>query len=173
MAQLGSGDNVAVFAFDNTITKVRDFTSDRAAINAAIDSVQAGGNTALFAAAVQAAQALAPKSGRKAIILLTDGRNNEAGHGSGRHQPGQTGERARFSRWASADVDDAVLGRLASGTGGVYKKGATSAELQGILQGIGQTISSQYEIIYTTSNSLGGPHAAAHAARWERPAARW
>ena len=152
VSQLGPNDAVAVFAFDSTVTKVRDFTTDRAAINAGIDSIQSGGNTALYAAVVQASQAIASRSGRKAIVAMTDGYNNES--------PTEQ-DAINQAKLAGAPVftvgfgspDHAALERLAKGTGGTYHRSAASADLQNILQSIGQAISSQYEIIYTTSNA--------------------
>ena len=152
VAQLGANDAVAVFAFDSSVTKVRDFTTDRAAINAGIDSIQSGGNTALYAAVVQAAQAIASRSGRKAIVAMTDGYNNES--------PTEQ-DAINQAKLAGAPVftvgfgspDHAALDRLAKGTGGAYHRSAASADLASILQSIGQAISSQYEIIYTTSNA--------------------
>jgi uncharacterized protein (TIGR03437 family) len=52
----------------------------------------------------------------------------------------------------SSGPDHTVLGRIASETGGFYSRGSTSADLQRILQLIGQVISSQYEISYTSAN---------------------
>ena len=152
VAQLGAGDSVAVFSFNNIVTKVRDFTTDRAAINAGIDSISTGGNTALYAAVVQAAQAIASRSGRKAIVAMTDGYNNE---------PPTENDAINQAKLAGAPVftvgfgspDHAALERLANGTGGTYHRSAAAADLENILQSIGQTISSQYEIIYTTSNA--------------------
>jgi hypothetical protein len=135
------------------VTLRQDFTADRNAANAAIDALTRGGSTALYRAIQTGAQALAGRGGRKAIVVMTDGENTVSG---------VTLEQAiAAARQAGAPVfpvgfssgpDHTVLGRIASETGGFYSRGSTSADLQRILQLIGQVISSQYEISYTSAN---------------------
>jgi|GEM_PF-2251319 len=51
------------------------------------------------------------------------------------------------------DADEAALQQLASETGGQYFYAATSSELPDLLDNIGASLHSQYEITYTTSNT--------------------
>jgi hypothetical protein len=115
--------------------------------------VTGGGNTALYSAISQAAQSLAARNGRRALVVMTDGEDNNSGSIT-------IDSAIQQAKLASSPVfpvgfgsaDEAILTRLANETGGVYKKSATSADLNNILQSLGAVISSQYEITYTTTN---------------------
>lgn len=152
VAQLGASDAVAVFGFGDSVESVLDFTTDKTRINSAIDGIGGSGSTALYKAVVTAAQKLAPRSGRKAIVLMTDGENN---------QGGTIEEAINQAKLAGApvfpvgfgSVNTTVLTRMATETGGTYTSAANSGSLLSILQNIGAVIAAQYEISYTTSNA--------------------
>ena len=72
VSELGPNDQAAVMTFSNTVQVVQPFTNDRAALTAAIDGIQAAGNTALYDAVVSAA-GTAPGGVQRAIVLLSDG----------------------------------------------------------------------------------------------------
>ena len=149
ITQLGSADQVAIFAFDTTVNLVRDYTNDRAALNAAIDSVQAGGSSSLYAAIVQAAQSLAARAGRKAVVIMAGAPN--AGTASEQDALSQ----ARLAGTPVFPVEfgaqDDSLDRIAKATGGAYSKAANSSGLGAVLLTLGQTIAGQYEVVYTTA----------------------
>jgi VWFA-related protein len=153
VAQLGSGDAVAIWQFDDTITKLLDHSTDRTAINSAIDGARSGGSTAFFDALVQAAQSLAARGGRKAIVVMTDGKDN-----SSRNKEADAINQARLANApvfpiGFGSVDHTELQRIADGTGGVYNKSATSADLATILQNLGRVIASQYVLSYASADS--------------------
>ncbi len=78
---LGSIDQAALFSFDTKLERVRDFTSDFAALGAALEKVDAPyGQTSLYDAVAEAARAVAGERGterrsmqRTAVVVLTDG----------------------------------------------------------------------------------------------------
>lgn len=73
---LGPADSASVFAFSTAVRQVTPFTGDKAQLAAAIDGLQAAGDTSLFEAAQTAVFALkGVEAPRKAIVLLTDGQN--------------------------------------------------------------------------------------------------
>src|SRR6266542_2186508 len=70
-------DQVLIVAFDAEQIKVLvEATSDREVLRQAIRSTRAGGNTPLYDAVDLTMQRLAQVTGRKAIILFTDGVDN-------------------------------------------------------------------------------------------------
>jgi len=71
--QLRPGDRVKVISFDDEVRVLSDFTSDRAALAAAIRATRNGKGTRLYDAFDLAHRALARLKGRRAVILLTDG----------------------------------------------------------------------------------------------------
>lgn len=74
--QLGPHDAVAVYTFDQRLVVSQDFTRDKAAAKRAVLRTRAQGQTALFDALAQASQAMTRRSGRKALIVFTDGDDN-------------------------------------------------------------------------------------------------
>ncbi len=75
---LGAKDKVALLSFGDDVTVEHDFTNNTTELSAAIDQLTAQGNqTALYQAVAQAAYMLDPvPTGRKAIIVITDSRDN-------------------------------------------------------------------------------------------------
>lgn len=153
ISQLGPGDSVGVWAFGSSVQRMIDFTTDRAAANAAVDRITRGGSTALYRAIVDSAQALATRTGRKAIVLMTDGQDTVGGAtiDSAIAQAQQAGAPV-FTVGFGSGISTTVLTRIANETGGFFSQSATSVDLQRILQSIGQVLSSQCEIIYTSTS---------------------
>jgi len=79
---LGAPDEAAVVAFGQQVTLLQDLTSDKAAAQAALGSLQAGTNTYLNDALVQAAGLLKGRSLRPVIIFVTDGSDSGIGQAS-------------------------------------------------------------------------------------------
>ena len=71
---IGPNDPVAIMTFDTQVILTQDYTTDKATLNAVIDGLQAGGETALYQAAYDAIQqADNSPTPRRAVILLSDG----------------------------------------------------------------------------------------------------
>jgi len=153
VSQLGASDSVAVYSFSSDVYLKQNFTTDRNAINTAIDSLSISGSTALYKAVKTGAEALAGRTGRKAIVLMTDGEDTVGGVTI--DQAIAAAKQAGvpvFTVGFGSGINRTVLQRIAQETGGLFSTGASSADLQRILQSIGQAISSQYEIAYTSGN---------------------
>jgi VWFA-related protein len=71
--QLGAADKVKVISFDDTVRDWNDFTSDKALLRSVISKTQSGEGTKVYDAVERALNALRPISGRKAIVLFSDG----------------------------------------------------------------------------------------------------
>ncbi len=150
ISQMGASDMVAVYSFTDDVHLLRDYTSDKAALNAAVDSASGGGSTALYKAIQAASQALASRTGRKAIVLMTDGDDTVGGVTIDQAIAAAKSAGVPVFPVGFGSANTSILTRLASETGGFYSSSATSADLQRILGLIGQAISSQYEISYTS-----------------------
>ncbi|MGH7341176.1 MAG: VWA domain-containing protein, partial [Candidatus Rokuibacteriota bacterium] len=68
-------DTASLIAFNDVPRVIQIPTSDHAALQAGIGSIEAKGGTALYDAIVDAVAHLRDREGRKAIILLSDGRD--------------------------------------------------------------------------------------------------
>lgn len=74
--ELNPSDSIAICTFDTHLVVRQDFTTDKLAARRAVMRTRAGGATALFDALAQTAHEIAPRSGKKVIVLFTDGEDN-------------------------------------------------------------------------------------------------
>ncbi len=83
---MDAADTAAVVTFNDTARILKERTSDKQALEAGILSIEAKGGTALYDALVAGVELLKGIEGRKALILLSDGRDESSdglGPGSG------------------------------------------------------------------------------------------
>jgi len=66
-------DAMSLYQFSEVVDELQGFTSDLRAIDRGINRVRAGGATALYDSVFLGAQALAPRQGRKVMVVITDG----------------------------------------------------------------------------------------------------
>lgn len=71
--QLSSADKVKVISFDDSVREWNEFTSDKAVIRKAISQTTPGEGTKVYDAVERALNNLRPISGRRAIVVFTDG----------------------------------------------------------------------------------------------------
>jgi len=69
-------DSVAVYAFSSSLELLQDFTTDKAAARRAMLRTRALGATALFDALTRVTVDIAARSGKKALVVFTDGDDN-------------------------------------------------------------------------------------------------
>jgi von Willebrand factor type A domain/Bacterial TSP3 repeat len=129
-------DRAAVIDFDSTAIVRQDLTTDKDAVKAAIDDIDASGGTDIGAGVRAGLNVLLANSDpdrARMMIMLTDG--------FGSYDPALT-EQAKAAGIAiytiglGASVDDALLQSIADGTGGKYNKVATAADLPEVFRRI-------------------------------------
>lgn len=77
LASLRANDEVALLTFDKGLSVEQDFTSDWARIRDALDEVEPFGSTSLYDAIAETARQLErERTGRRAIVVVTDGLDN-------------------------------------------------------------------------------------------------
>jgi len=76
--ELDPQDSVAIYTFDQRLVIRQEFTTDKNAAKRAVLRARAEGATALFDALSEAAQELSQRSGKKILILFTDGDDNSS-----------------------------------------------------------------------------------------------
>jgi len=69
-------DTVGLFSFTNQLTVLKPFGRDRTAVLRALLGARAAGRTALYDSLAQLARSMSGLSGKKAILLFTDGDDN-------------------------------------------------------------------------------------------------
>jgi VWFA-related protein len=150
-------DSVALVTFGDDVTPVLNFTTDRGAVFAGLDSLEAVGNTALYqAASVSAFVAASAQTQRKAVILLSDG--VDFGNRSAVSREESLAQAAAigapfFAIGLGTDVDRGYLETLAQGTGGRFLEAPTAQGLSELYRAIGDFLRSQY-IVTLSPGSL-------------------
>lgn len=141
-------DRVALVTFSDSAAPALGFTADKAAVFAALDSLQAVGNTALYqATSVSAYAATSAQAQRKAVVLLSDGvdfgnrsavsRDDSLAHATTIGVP-------FFVIGLGNEIDRAYLEALAAGTGGRFLETPTPEGLSDLYRAIADTLRSQY-----------------------------
>jgi len=155
-------DALGVLLFSDTSTFAHDLSTERQQSSHAVDGYVAHGGTALYDGLIDALMRLKRTDGRKAIVLLSDGRD-EDNPGTG---PGSIHTREELlAALAETDaviypiglgphVDRALLERLAAESGGVaYFPEAVSTLRQNYAHVI-EGLRRRYLVSYTSTNAL-------------------
>jgi VWFA-related protein len=164
-----SSDQTAVLTFDNNIKTQISFTSDQKTITDGIDRIAAtrDAGSCLYDAAYTAIQTISTlPTGSRAVILLTDGKDETPSHAiCSAHTAEQVIELASsetthtpiYTVSLGTGSDTAILQSIATQTGGLYLHSPGSSQLANIFQTLSDTLRSQYFITYQ-SVSVPGPH---------------
>jgi len=159
-----TGDQVGLLTFSTEIKYVQAVTTDRRAMVNAINALIGIGDTAMYDALIQAVDILETMDGRKAIIALTDGLDNQSaavpedvlkrigpsglsistiGLGDPEHGPG-----------AVTALDEEALMYLAENAGGLYGYANDEASLSNLYQNYAIGLQSEYVLTYTSPSAL-------------------
>ncbi len=164
VTQMRSNDQAGIVAFNNKVNLVQSVTTDRNVLQSAIDNLKAGNDTAMYDALIKATDELNPLSGRKAIIVLTDGLDNQSKNSPtdvlnsigksglsistiGLGDPGQ-------SPGNMTALDEKTLSALAEKAGGSYGLATDQESLMQIYEKYGRALKSEYAITYTSQSKL-------------------
>jgi Ca-activated chloride channel family protein len=177
IAGLNPEDRVAVVTFDDTVKPVIDFTTDHKAARDELSFVDAtrGAGTCLYDAAYQAVQMNATvPSGRRAVVLFTDGVDEKPGGGTCSIHTAddvikiatESGTRTPiYTLGMGTKIDQKTLQRLAQDTGGRFLYSPDSGQLDAVFVRLSDTLRSQYAIKYS-STAGPGSHTLAVTAKY-------
>ena len=163
---LGEQDQVAAATFNEKMTYLSDFTDDRETVSSEITKVSAVNlaSTCLYDAAYDAVQKAATlESGRRAIVLLTDGQDYKSGGACSVHTLddviGLAADAATrvpvFTIGLGKEIDEKSLQRLAEMSGGVYRFAPSSGQLLEVFNALSSQLRSQYVLTYTSTGAPG------------------
>jgi VWFA-related protein len=162
VSQTRSGDQAGLISYDTKVYSVQPITSDTAALTSAIDGLKTGSDTAMYDALREAVSALEGVSGRKAVIVLTDGLDNSS-HKTADDvinsigQGGLTISAIGFGdagTLGQSGLDEEGLKSLANRAGGRYAFANDAQSLSAIYQNYGQALQSEYALTYVTPSTL-------------------
>ncbi|HET9494251.1 MAG TPA: VWA domain-containing protein [Chloroflexia bacterium] len=156
LQSLTPNDQATLVAFNTRVFEVVKATNDRAALEAGINSLQPGGNTAAFDALYFAATVVtaAPPEMRRAVILLTDGEDTASNYSARvASDVARQASALVYTIGLGPDAQDGVLTALAEG-GGRYYKAPAPQDLRGIYEAIAIELSSQLLVSYQSTTRV-------------------
>lgn len=155
--QMGTNDKAAIISFSTSVSVNQSFTSNKNLLINAINSIYSDGYTAIYDACIEAVNQIHSQSGRKAIILMTDGGDNSSSSSIQEAiNSAMQGNVPVFTiglGLSQGSSEEQQLQQIANNTGGHYYYAPNSSDLQQIYQLISQQLQNQYKITYTTHNT--------------------
>ncbi len=153
-----SQDQAALVAFNENVLVVQRFTTDHPTLKRAITDLRVYGNTAWRDALYQAADMLRTISGRKSVILLTDGMDNSSRKSLDQAIAfGRQGEVPVYAiglggrpslPFLGGGLDESSLTRVAQQTEGKYYYTPSAAELKALYESLASGMQQEYAVIY-------------------------
>src|SRR5262245_29787476 len=163
--QMRPGDHTAIIAFSNEPELVQPFTDDTALLDRAIRRIRPSGSTALYDSLIAGVQELSGLGGRRALLLLTDGRDMLA---AGDPAPASRATLNQAIQVANKDgisvqaiglgdrdtddlrggIDETVLKRIADQTGGAYFYAPGADQLADLYRRLSANMQQEYLITY-------------------------
>jgi VWFA-related protein len=161
VANLRPSDSLGVSLFADAASLTQDLTKNRDEAGAAIDEYVSRGGTALYDALGLGLERLRHVEGRRALVVLTDGRDeNDAGTAPGSVRPfndvlrlAQEVDVTVFAIGLGANVDHERLEALAVTTGGLALFPSDVSALEGEYQRIVENLRRRYLLSYTSTNA--------------------
>ena len=165
--QMRAGDQAGIITFNTQVNTVQEVTGDKEALEKAIDSISANSDTAMYDALVDAVEMLNPLPGRKAIIVLTDGMDNQStadpdealaaiGFGGLSISTAGFGQIPEGEEEADAyrGIDETTLRYIADNAGGKYGYAENKAQLSALYDQMRRALQSEVVISYVTPLDL-------------------
>ncbi len=148
-------DRVGLVTFDDTVTVIGRPYADKGPLLKAIDKIKVGKDTALNDAVMKSLQLLAPFTGRRAVIVLTDGKENR----SKATREATIQEAVRLgvpiiTVGLGREVDIDAREAMAGGSGGRPFFAQTSSELSVLYQTIARQLINQYRVAVQSRKTL-------------------
>ena len=158
-------DRAMLVEFDSGVTLVQDFTNDPNKLAKAISKLRAAGGTALYdAIQITCDEKLIRETGRKALIILSDGKDESSR--STLQQATEMALRAEATTFAisiskggffgvgGSEKGDDVLEDIAKETGGRIFFPFKTEDLDEAFRQINQELRSQYSLGYLSTNPV-------------------
>lgn len=162
--QMRDGDMAGIVLFNTSVRTLQVLKNSKADLLSAIDEISAGGDTAMYDALVSSVNMLNTVSGRKAILVYTDGLDNRSSASldtviSTIGKGGLTISTVGFGDvnkdlGSQESLDEFSLKRLAQESGGRYGFAANRDELSALYASYGHTMRSEYALTYQSPYGL-------------------
>jgi VWFA-related protein len=148
-------DRVGVVTFDDRVAVISRLAVDKGPLLTDIQKIKVGKDTALNDAIMKSLQLLSPFTGRRAVVALTDGKENR----SKASREGVIQEASRIgvpviTVGLGQEVDTSALEAIAGGSGGQALFAQKSSELSHLYQAIARQLINQYRVSLRSRRSL-------------------
>ena len=160
---LQSQDKAQVIRFSRDVKTLYPLGSDRSAARTAIGATAARGDTALWDALYASVESLHDVSGRKAIVLLSDGVDDDgSGKPLSKHTVTDVLALAKqvntpiYAIGLGTELDEVNLRKIAVDSGALYLSASEPTELKRLYDNIGKQLAGQYAIYYTSNLPADG-----------------
>lgn len=162
ISQMRPEDQAGLIAYDTQVYTIQPITADTNALITAIDGLKSGSDTAMYNALIEAEKAFETATGRKAVIVLTDGLDNKSQSTledviAGIGESGLTISAIGFgdvNTVGQAGLNEAALKSLAEQAGGIYGFATDSEALKGLYQQQSRLLQSEHRITYVSPSTL-------------------
>jgi Ca-activated chloride channel homolog len=162
--QMREGDQAGIVLFNTIVRTSQVIKGNKAELLAAIDMISAGGDTAMYDALLSAVGQLNGVSGRKAILVYTDGLDNRSKSnaesvtsaiGSGGLTISTVGfGDASQGLGSQESLDAATLKKIAEKSGGRYGFAENQQELSDLYASFGTSMRNEYELTYKSPSAM-------------------
>ncbi len=155
LGEMRAIDRVGIVSFDDHVTVISHLSSDKGSLRKAIDKITVGKDTALNDAIMKSLELLPPFAGRRAVVVLTDGKENRS-----------TASRKQVIDKAigigvpvitvglGKEVDAQALEAIAGRSGGRAFFAQESGELPNLYRAIARQLINQYRVTLQSGKSL-------------------
>lgn len=162
VGRFDTADQVSPVQFDDRIELVTAFTTDKDAVIAAIKALRPRSDTALYDVVAYSVERLTPLAGRRAVIVLTDGRDTASVKNKLKDSVAAASE-ANIPVFVvgldSPQFTPEAMERISSGTGGDYLFAPNPDDLDALYPKIRGQLQNQYRIEFTSMHDAdGGEH---------------
>ncbi len=150
-------DFLEVIAIDDVVDTVASFSSDQRFLEHAILRMEAGGRTHFYDGVRMAAEEAANVRGARAILAMTDGRDNESACTlDGAIKAARKAGVRVFTIGLGEDLRVEELKRLASETGGTFHHAPRADDLAAIHAAISEQLHHEYVVEYDSDGVWDG-----------------
>jgi Mg-chelatase subunit ChlD len=157
---LNATDQAAIYSFSSTITRDQDWTSDKALLIKAINSLKTGGRTSMYSAVHEATDyASTVTTGNPAqVITMTDGDDTASSISLKQLQAEVKTKQVPVYTIGLGKVNGRILDNIATWTGAVYYYAPNPDALAEVYANISGVLSNQYVITCKAQNCDANPH---------------
>ena len=148
---MSEGDRASLYVFSDKVERLESLTGEQDDLIKEVKDIKPSGHTALYDAIARGVESVQGVSGRRAVVVLTDGIANRGAFDIS--QAIESATKAYVSVYViglGEDVRTARLERIADETGGSYFFTPAPEGLAGIYETISRRIHNEYLISYVT-----------------------